>query len=208
MHPSLNERKHYPTEQQSFYQAPAVTQHNQRPPCSSPGAPWHLTRAGENPNEGKSAPAAGSPGATLPTRSLAAAPAPAALLPSHRASLCLPGCPAPSRPIGTTKGATKPRAVPQAELPRWARRQPPPTPHGNLTFQAEHPAARRAAARRGPASLPPSRPAGKRGRRSAATDGTGRSSWGGTVWIICQRLSLPSCSSWASRGQRQGRKSL
>lgn len=186
--PSLNERKHHPAEQQSFCQAPAITQHDQPPLCSSPGAPGYLTPTGGN--QMKANPPlvlSVSPGARLPTRSVAAAPAPA---------FCLPAC--PHLPAGKpTKGAAAPGAVPQAQ-----RAQPlPPGAHPHLSGRTWC----------GPAGpgLPPSlsfspsfplslRPASGETRARPCRD----SSWGGSVRIICQHLSLPSCSSWAARGQR------
>lgn len=141
---------------------------------------------------------------------LAAVPAPAALLPSHRASLLSAGLPGtfPQDRAGQ-RWEWLQQKEPQihALCPRPSG--PAPLPRSTLTFQAEHRAARRAAARRGPASLPslpppapPARPAGKPGRGSAATHRTGSSSWAGSARIICQHLALPSCSSWAPSGQR------
>lgn len=117
--PSLNERKHHPAEQQSFCQAPAITQHDQPPLCSSPGAPGHLTPTGGKPNEGESA-----SGAVCVTGSEAPHTKRGG---GSRASLFSAGLPAPSR-RETHKGSGGPRRCapgPACPAPP-ARRTPSP----------------------------------------------------------------------------------
>lgn len=153
-----NEGKHHPAEQQSFYQAPAITQPDQLTLCSSPAAPRHLTLTGEKPNKGEFAAGAVSPGAVFHTRSPAAT-----LLRSHRASLLSAGLPGSF----LQDRAGQPRQWLQQKEPQTHTLSPrpsgpaPPAQHPHLSGRTW--CGPRAAARRGPASLPSLRPPGPRG---------------------------------------------
>lgn len=168
----MSEGKHHPAE------FPPGTCTNTAPPTTTTPLPFSGSSRtphphGGKPKDGKPAPGAVTgrdPPQTEPCGGPRTAPA-----------FCLPGCPhLPAGPPRECLQQKEPqtRAVPRAPLP--FRAAPSPLRQNIL----------RAAARRGPASLPPSlpppagpaRPAGKGGRRSAGTDGEGQAGSPVSTW--------------------------